>query len=197
MILEDRGVRKESFISLQEQAKSLIYTSTDSIENFVSLLRTHGMGFGYHLPFILEQLVKLGLDFKETSRDGSKAIENAFLGRVLRFAMNGCLRDIKHKAQIPVPGSYKLVGCADEGLAYIREGLDKDSVYTLPAGCIFGMSLHFTYELDASLTDICKACVQEGPDSETKFLKGPCMISRSPVVHPGDSKPPILSVFLS
>lgn len=33
------------------------------------------------------------------------------------------------------------------------------------------------------------ACVQGPDDAEPKWLKGNCVIWRSPVVHPGDSKP--------
>ena len=44
----------------------------------------------------------------------------------------------KFKARIPVPDSYQLVGVADEGQAYIEEDIDKDDVFTLEPGRIYG-----------------------------------------------------------
>jgi len=52
--------------------------------------------------------------------------------------MNHCLREIKYKARIPVPKSYQLVGVADEGRAYIDEGLKEEDVYTLKPWQIYG-----------------------------------------------------------
>jgi hypothetical protein len=31
-----------------------------------------------------------------------------------------------------------------------------------------------------------QACIQESANEEPVFLKGACLISRSPVIHPGD-----------
>jgi RNA-dependent RNA polymerase len=141
MALEDRGVDKETFIALQEKAKANIYLSSDSLEHFSGLLTKHNLGGKFHLGFILEQLSKLGLDFKDGA--DKKAIGGAFFERLLRFSMNHSLREVKFKARIPVPDSYQLVGVADEGQAYIEEGhADKDEVYTLPPGRIYGTFLY-------------------------------------------------------
>ena len=140
MVLEDRGVDKETFIALQEKAKASIYLSSDSLEIFSQLLTKHNLGGNFHLPFILEQLSKLGLNFKDGT--DKKAIKAAFFERLLRFSMNHSLRDIKFKARIPVPCSYQLVGVADEGQAYIEEGIvNKDDVYSLGPGRIYGTFL--------------------------------------------------------
>lgn len=140
MILEDRGVRKEALIDLQEIAKAGIYLSEDSLDNFRGLLKNHRLGNKFHLAFILEQLYALGLDFKNNSE--RRAIECAFLGRLLRYSMNYSLREMKYKARIPVPNSYQLVGVADEGQAYIREGADSEKVFTLGKGRIYGTIYH-------------------------------------------------------
>jgi hypothetical protein len=148
MALEDRGVDKETFIALQEKAKANIYLASDSLEHFSQkLLTKHNLGGKFHLAFIVEQLSKLGLDFKNGT--DKKAIGGAFFERLLRFSMNHSLREVKFKARIPVPGSYQLVGVADEGHAYIEEGhASEDDVYTLPPGRIYGTFLRgFTVAL--------------------------------------------------
>ncbi|THH12039.1 hypothetical protein EW146_g7842 [Bondarzewia mesenterica] len=165
MVLEDLGVRLDAFLALQERAKASVYTAMDSLVNLRSLLEENGLGSRFRLPFILEQLDRLGLGMKPTRV--KMAIATPFLGRLVRYAMNHVLRDMKHHARIPVPNSYLLVGVADEGHAYINEGVDPDDVFTLKEGQIY-------------------ACVQESPHHEPKWLKGSCVISRSPVVHPGD-----------
>ncbi|KAI0263469.1 RNA dependent RNA polymerase-domain-containing protein [Gloeopeniophorella convolvens] len=166
MALEDRGVRKDAFMELQEMAKVEIYLAGDSLENFVKLLKKHSLGHKFHLAFVLEQLDKLKLDMKANL--DKRAVGSAFLGRLLRFGMNHCLREVKHNARIPVPQSYQLVGVADEGQAWIeQDGLDPKDVFTLGEGYIY-------------------ACIQESADSDPVYLKGSCVISRSPVIHPGD-----------
>ncbi|KAI9449719.1 RdRP-domain-containing protein [Lactarius psammicola] len=164
MALEDRGVKKEAFIDLLEHAKAKIYLSTDSLEVFTEQLRDYNMGNQYHLAFILEQLNKLGLDFMNGIN--KTAIGEPFFESLLRYSMNYTLREVKYKARIPVPKSYQLVGVADEGRGYIDEGLKEEDVFTLKPGSIY-------------------ACVQASVHEEPVFLKGACLISRSPVIHPG------------
>jgi RNA-dependent RNA polymerase len=137
MVLEDRGVRKEAFIGLQDAAKAEIYLSEDSLTNFRRLLKSHSLGNKFHLSFILEQLHLLGLDVQNNAN--KRAIESVFLRRLLRCSMVHALREIKFKARIPVPNSYQLVGVADEGPAYIREGANPEDVFTLPEGHIYGI----------------------------------------------------------
>jgi len=139
MALEDRGVRKEAFFDLLEQAKANIYLSGASLDRFSEQLRDHNLGGQYRLAFILEQLSKLGLDFK--NKVNKTAIGRRFFESLLRYSMNHCLREVKYKARIPVPKSYQLVGVADEGRAYINEGLNEEDVYTLKPGFIYGTVL--------------------------------------------------------
>lgn len=138
MVLEDRGIRKESFIDLQEDAKAKIFLAEDSLTKFRNLLKSQSLGNMFRVTFILEQLYLLGLDFKNDVDKKKKAIESAFLGRLLRCSMGHALREVKFRARIPVPNSYQLVGVADEGQAYIREGADPGDVFTLPEGHIYG-----------------------------------------------------------
>ncbi|KAI9449720.1 RdRP-domain-containing protein [Lactarius psammicola] len=165
MALEDRGVKKDAFIDLLDKAKADIYLSSDSLEKFIKQLRDHSMGSQYRLAFVLEQLSRLGLDFMNGIN--KTAIGRPFFASLLRYSMNHALREVKFKARIPVPNSYQLVGVADEGRAYINEGLREEDVFTLKQGLIY-------------------ACVQDSAHEEPVFLKGACLISRSPVIHPGD-----------
>jgi hypothetical protein len=56
------------------------------LEEFSHLLTKHNLGGKFHLAFILEQLSKLGLDFKDTNEKKKKAIGGAFVERLLRFS---------------------------------------------------------------------------------------------------------------
>ncbi|KAH9985084.1 RNA dependent RNA polymerase-domain-containing protein [Russula vinacea] len=166
MALEDRGVDKEAFIALQERAKASIHLSSDSLEHFSLLLTKYNLGGKFHLAFVLEQLSRLGLDFKDGA--DQKAIKGAFFERLLCLTVNHSLREIKFKARIPIPYSYQLVGVADEGRAYIKEGVaSEDDVFALGPGRIY-------------------VCVQKSVHEQPIYLKGTCVISRSPVIHPGD-----------
>ena len=151
MALEDRGVKKEAFIDLLENAKAKIYLSSDSLEMFTEQLWGHGMGGQYHLTFILEQLNRLGLDF--TNGINKTAIGKPFFESLLRYSMNHALREVKFKARIPVPKSYQLVGVADEGRAYINEGLKEEDVFTLKPGLIYGTFLLGSVGTSACLYD--------------------------------------------
>jgi RNA-dependent RNA polymerase len=137
MALEDLGVNKKAFMDLQNAAKEKIYLSSNSLKTFAETLGSHGLGDKFRLAFILKQLFKLGLDFKDYLN--KEAIRSAFLGRLVRDSMNHALREMKFKARIPVPHSFQLVGVADEGQAYIKEGEDPDKVFTLKEGFIYGM----------------------------------------------------------
>lgn len=139
MALEDRAVDKDIFIGLQEKAKEKIYSSHDSLDDFLKLLKAYCPGDKFHLASILEQLVKLEVDFKDDS--GRKTIKSAFFERLLCYSMHHALRGIKFKARILVPESYQLVGVADEGRAYINEGLKEDDVFTLKPKQIYGTFL--------------------------------------------------------
>ncbi len=141
MALENRKVDRQTFLDLQEDAKAGIYLSSDSLEQFSSLSSKHSLGGKYHLAFILGQLSKLGLDFKDDNAKKKKAVGGAFFERLLRFSMNHSLREVKFKARIPVPNSYQLVGVADEGRAYINEGVNEEDVYTLDPDKIYGTFL--------------------------------------------------------
>jgi RNA-dependent RNA polymerase len=180
MALEDLGVEKDAFMDLQKAAIQQIHLAGNSLKIFVGLLKSHGLGDNFRLPFILEQLIKLRLDFEDYL--DREAIGSAFFGRLVRDSINHSLREVKFKARIPVPHSYQLVGVADEGQAYIKEGVDPDRVFTLKEKCIYGMFffrgfLLVPLRLTHEMTFIKSAC-------KRRRTKNP-YISRAHVSFPG------------
>ncbi len=137
MALEDLGIQAGAFMDIQDSVKARISSASDSLEDITGLLKTYSIGGSFHLAFILDQLTKLGLGPRDTF--DKMAFGNAFLGRLLRGSAHHMLRELKYKTEMPVSRSYRLVGVADEGQAYIREGVDPDTVFTLKEGFIYGM----------------------------------------------------------
>ncbi|KAG5722151.1 putative RNA-dependent RNA polymerase 1 [Termitomyces sp. T112] len=163
MILEDLGVRLDSFVQLQENEVAEALTINDSSLQFRNVLDAHSLGRSYRLSHLLHKLEELKLDLH--ARCATPGFDNGFICQIRQASMMDVLRDIKHNARLRIPESYLLVGVADEGPAYIAAGME--NVYTLPEGHIF-------------------VCIQKSPKEEPVWLEGSCSISRSPVVHPGD-----------
>lgn len=134
MALEDRGVRKEVFCKLQDNAVAAARTIHDSISQFRAVLQDHSFGNNFRLSFILKRLEEMGLDLQAKQR--TPGIDNDFFRQLRQVAENSVLRDIKHSARIPIPESHLLVGVADEGPAYKKAGYS--NVYELPPGKIYG-----------------------------------------------------------
>ncbi|KAK0463788.1 RNA dependent RNA polymerase-domain-containing protein [Desarmillaria tabescens] len=163
MILEDKQVRRDSLQELQDNAVADILTADDSMASFIAILKDHSLGSQYRLSYILEKISALGFDLHPQGRTPS--IDTPFLEQLRQVTKIDLLREIKHSARIKIPESYLLVGVPDEGPAYEQNGY-KD-VFTLKQNEIY-------------------ACVQKHPGEEPEWIVGPCTISRSPVVHPGD-----------
>ncbi|KAF8635589.1 hypothetical protein AX15_000237 [Amanita polypyramis BW_CC] len=164
MFLEDLGVERRIFEELQDEAVADARTIHNSTPDFCKVLDAHSLGRQFRLSYTLKRLKeKYGLDLQP--QNNMPGIDTQFLRQVRQIAMLSVLRDIKHGARIPVSDGYLLVGVADEGPVYKEKG-HKD-VFTLKEGQIY-------------------ACVQDSPDDEPVWLQGPCTVSRSPVVHPGD-----------
>lgn len=134
-LLEGVGVRKESFLALQNLAVASARTVDDSILRFNSVLASHTLGVGYRLQYIMERLRGYNMDLKSEGL-GTISMDNPFFSQLRQVAMNDILRDIKHSARIPIPDSYLLVGVADEGPAYEAAGYT--NVFKLQESQIFG-----------------------------------------------------------
>lgn len=180
-LLEGLGVRPEAFKDLQDIAVANARTIDESLEQFVTVMKTNGLGHIYRLRQIMMRLnTQYNLDLKPTPK--RPGMDSPFLRQVRQVAMNAILRDIKHSARISVPNSYLLVGVADEGPAYQASG--HQNVFCLGETDIYSeCSRRFS---GVGLLILALVCIQEGPDAQPVWLEGMCSISRSPVVHPGD-----------
>lgn len=146
MLLEGLGVPQEVFQTLQDDAVQQAQKSVLSLESAAHLLDTHGLGASFRLGSVMLGLHKLGV--------GSP--QDAFWRQMMDFAINHVLRELKHRARIPVPGlhSWTLVGVADVH-GYLLEG----EVF---------------------------ACIDSPLESDLIYLEGRVLVSRSPTIHPGD-----------
>ncbi|KAM0749810.1 RdRP-domain-containing protein [Meredithblackwellia eburnea MCA 4105] len=130
-VLENLGVQASVFMDLQSDAVSEIEGSLEDSCSAASLVER--MGFTTSLHRILRRLDSLGVD----------PLGDLFLQTCIEIAVTLALRDIKHKARVPLPGCYTLVGIADEDgileegeiyAAIEQEG--KDIVYLEGPVCI-------------------------------------------------------------
>ena len=156
VILEDRKVAADVFLQIQDDALKAVAGAQESVATACQFLHANGLGRHFSLGFVLEQLGKLGLDLKkrpEVARidddpddpfDPEKMmLKNAFLLNTLKFAEFHVLREIKHRARIPVKDSHVLVGVADEGPEYRARGITKigdQKISCLSSDNVFGAS---------------------------------------------------------
>lgn len=104
-VLEDLGVADETFISLQQDAVRILRESTQSPLFAASFLKRQRIASGPNrFPWMIEALYNLELNFRD----------DTFLERAFELALLTALRDLKHKARIPVPGGVTLIGIVDE-----------------------------------------------------------------------------------
>ncbi|KDQ63790.1 hypothetical protein JAAARDRAFT_120957 [Jaapia argillacea MUCL 33604] len=146
MLLEGLGVPYSVFQDLQDVAVREAQESAQSLDRAAKLMEVHGLGTSFRLPSVLHGLHKCQLDI----------LDDDFYQQSMEFAINHVLRELKHRARIPVneAQSWTLVGVADTH-GFLQEGE------------IF-------------------ACVKCLESSQLIFLEGDALISRSPTIHPGD-----------
>ncbi|KAG8932252.1 hypothetical protein FRC02_001392 [Tulasnella sp. 418] len=110
---ETLGVPAQAFIKLQDAAVDEIQTATESIFKCARLLEVHGVGGAFRVTSVLLNLKnRLNMDFLH--QEAKYTLDDSFLNQAIEFATNHILRVMKHKARIPVKGSYTLVGVIDE-----------------------------------------------------------------------------------
>ncbi|GJE86033.1 RNA dependent RNA polymerase [Phanerochaete sordida] len=112
MILEHLGVRYREFEELQDAAVETAQQSVESLEKAARLLETFGLGASFRLTSVFLNLHKLALGPLRHDR---------FWQKMMDFAINHVLRELKHHARIPVPNAWNLVGVADVH-GYLKEG---------------------------------------------------------------------------
>ncbi|OSD06554.1 RdRP-domain-containing protein [Trametes coccinea BRFM310] len=171
MVLEDLGVRKEAFLTLQERAKAAVVTASDTMATTIELLRKHNLGNTFGLRWILQHLQKAGMGMP---REGEQRVmDNPFILRLVKYAQSHILREIKHKAAIPIPKAHQLVGVADEGPEYV-EMRKMENVFCLKENEIFGEVI--------AIQNHSAECTER----LILMTVGQVSISRSPHIHPGD-----------
>lgn len=104
MILETLGVPISVFMRLQATVVADIKLAAYSTKESGKLLQTYGLGTAFRLPSVLLNLAKRGM---------TTPPKDPFFVRGMNYATNDALRGLKHKARIPVPDSFTLVGVAD------------------------------------------------------------------------------------
>ncbi|KAL1728439.1 RNA dependent RNA polymerase-domain-containing protein [Schizophyllum commune] len=168
-VLENLGVGCDEFEKLQQSAVASVERIHDDIDAWRDVLRSNNLCRTFRLVHILDNFVAMGLGMQATPgrprRPPQPGFDSPFFKKIREVARMAILRDIKHDARFGIPDSYKLVGIADEGPAYIRAG--KENVYCLGDREIY-------------------ACVQRTEGEDPVWLEGNCIISRSPVTHVGD-----------
>lgn len=104
-VLEDLGVADETFMKLQQDEVNSLRESTKSILLAASFLKRQRVGSGSNrFPWMVETLGNLGLNFRD----------DRFLERAFELTLLTALRDLKHRARIPVPDGVTLIGIVDE-----------------------------------------------------------------------------------
>jgi RNA-dependent RNA polymerase len=104
MLLEGLGVQFDVFKKYQDMAVVETRKAGDSLKQAATMLENFGLGSSYRLPSVLLSLDKL---------DIFSFPNNPFYEKMLEYAINHVLRDLKNYARIPVPKAWTLVGVAD------------------------------------------------------------------------------------
>lgn len=91
------------FLGLQREAIREVEAAIESFSECAEFLDTNGCGSSYRVSSVFLHLARLGLTL---GGQGPMAVRDGFLNRSIRFAKNHVLREIKHKARIPVKGIY-------------------------------------------------------------------------------------------
>ncbi|KAG8905124.1 hypothetical protein FRC01_008467, partial [Tulasnella sp. 417] len=112
MVAQTLGVPAKVFIKLQDEAVHEVEEATQTLAKCSNFLDIHGIGTSYRLSSVMLNLRKLKVGLQ--SEVGAPLnLNDPFLDRAIEFAANHVLRVMKHKARIPVKGSYTLVGVVD------------------------------------------------------------------------------------
>jgi hypothetical protein len=107
-ILEDLGISGQVFLDAQAQTVAMIEDSQGSMNRSSLVMERAGLGSSVEMPQILKQLGGL------MGSDRPEEIMCSFVQDSLDLLAVHCLRELKYNTRIPLPGSFNLVGVADE-----------------------------------------------------------------------------------
>ncbi|KAG6853911.1 hypothetical protein C0991_012580 [Blastosporella zonata] len=162
-VLENLGVPADAFVELQDKAVADVINSDQLCDSFPHMMDDRRLAQNFRLSSIIKQAMHLA--HQSSPGLAARILRNSFIEQVSQVIKSTVLQDMKYGSRVPIPGSYLLVGVPDEGPAYEKAG--RTNVYYLQPNHIY-------------------ACIHYPGDPEQTWLSGPCLISRSPVVHPGD-----------
>ncbi|KAL0061487.1 hypothetical protein AAF712_011710 [Marasmius tenuissimus] len=159
--------KRDSFLTLTDDAIRATYKVHESLSESSEFMDEHNFGSKYNLSYILKELARLGGRMgNSTDVHPGTPVDNPFLTLMRDIGEKHVLREIMHDARILIPGSHHLVGVADEGPGY-RGQAGYENLRCLKPHEIY-------------------VCTQKHGKTEPTYLEGRCIISRSPVTHPGD-----------
>ncbi|KAJ7642305.1 RNA dependent RNA polymerase-domain-containing protein [Mycena rosella] len=112
-LLEHHGTRGEVFMGLQKLAIDEVENIKGSLLQASKIFSQHGLGASFRLPSLFNNLFyQLKLEIGPWSNPD--VFRHQLIKTALAYATTHILREIKHRAHIPVPGSYTLIGVSDE-----------------------------------------------------------------------------------
>ena len=103
-VLEDLGVSAQSFLDLQTEAVQRLRITAQHPLNASSFLERDGIGRSTQLPWMIERLFYQNIP----------CLEDKFIRQCVEHTVLGQLRQLKHKARIPVEKGVMLFGIMDE-----------------------------------------------------------------------------------
>jgi len=95
-------------VDLLEEAIDDVHAASESIESCAHFLEQNGIGTAFRLPSVFLSLHKIRMDFRD--QGALRVIDDPFLDRAIGFATNHVLRELKHRARIPLKGGNNSFG---------------------------------------------------------------------------------------
>jgi RNA-dependent RNA polymerase len=112
MILDHLGVEHDVIISAQYQVlMDASRACTIALGSLARIVEEYGLGRPFKFNRLLGHLIKGGLHYRDLFQDSRPVTK--FFERVGDAILVHLKRDVKHRARIPIPNSYTLVGVAD------------------------------------------------------------------------------------
>ena len=100
------GVPSSAFLAIQNQAVQVAQHAAKTLVGSSGFLDGSDCGKSFRLSWIFMNLRRIGLELESADIQSDYVLQSPFITRAIEFAVAHVLRDIKHKARIPVPGMY-------------------------------------------------------------------------------------------
>lgn len=113
VILEYLGVSDAALMTLQDLAICDVEASRVRFQEASKMFGQNGLGASFRMPSLFSNLrTELGLEIR--SADNFAGMANRLVRESIRCGCTHVLREIKYRARVRVPGSFTLLGAADE-----------------------------------------------------------------------------------